>query len=505
MLSNRVLRSLLIFVAFGVVVGLFLRMISFTVGLRDMVRVSTDFHRSGLYISDILPLPLVEEAQKIRGEWQTVLLGWPAFLDVKPMVEFDVLDATLRYRAAPSVRGLRWGMLVDQESNAFRTVYAARILSELGWNSVAHGDVSVYSEGGKQNGATRALGVSVPNVLEMPGYVARDAMQSLHVNLRGEHRLLVYANKERIRFSFAMQDMNRTEGADEVMVRVSNALTNESLYSVSHADDGNVTADQKQTGLFSVNVVTDVLPHGIYQIEVLTNDDVFIRDFSTSQQKFVLRERANLGDVVGYSQNNPATTMLVYGSVLEARLEHPRALQTLRVGDGDLSLGVPFVVESMDLNVDAVTSVRSPKNDVALVTDGVIGFSQASMFTPILPLVSFKTTAAELRERGVGTLVVSRYAVPLQDQGEIVLRDVRLDDLNLAEPKAYRFSIEPVVTEDVPIAGTFLVSEVVFSLRRPPTSLLHTLTHLRSLLDRKITQQERSASLYPPRIYGRID
>lgn len=496
----------------GVVVGFVLMMVHRAVGLRGILEVTTDFHKPALFLSDVKPIPLREDAVKVEGEWLRRVKGGPVFIDVKPLAVFDAMSAKVGFLAGPAVRAVTVGWLQSQYTTEFVVATVFRVLGELGWNGEVKGNYKVYAgDKGVIGSVVKilkgesedvrgvfALGQSVPIVVGVSGYEPQRAIVKTSVNLRGHHRFLVYADNEALHFGVNAQDMNRDVGADPVIVTLTDAVTGRVIATQVQPDDGNVGTDQKPTGVFEVQVVTSVLPRGTYQVDVLTTDDVFLRDVVTTAQKWVVRERVYLGDVIGFAPRVEATEMSVYGTEMRVRLEHPRAVQKLRVnGVEKVVLDAPFVEQRVALG-SGVTSVFSAKDEIVLVTDGVIGLRADAMFVPILPLIGVESRGEDLQ--GVRAVVVGAMDGAMSDRGEVTV-SAPVKDLATAKTGGYRVVVAPTVTEADGVIFAFRDFSV--EMTRESEGVFDTLRSFFGLMQRK-HEQPYTANFYG-KTYAPID
>lgn len=423
-----------------------------------------------------------------RGGTARPLLDSPLYLDVTPPSSFDSITAKVRYiNKGGSL--LEIGALASSIDGQFELRPADnRLLDQLPWNRVVSGQLTLLER--EHHYASIDEFLSRPPDLSrlavyraktdfpyrLSGYQPLASSRETEVSLRGRHRLLTYVQGEPLNFTFQVQDMNRQEGADPVIVSVYRFGEKEPFTRTILDDDGNTKDDQRSSKLRTAAVsVTDPAP-GVYQIEFTASNDVFIRRIMTSNRKMVFAERIYLGDHVGYSDRTAPLTVYVGGQGLTAKAAHLESLQTLSVDGKPLELGEPQTRYLRQLTAVDPVPVISPRRDVLLESDGLFALSPEDYFDPLPFTINEFTSVPDLAARGIDFILTS-YEPPETD-GLVSEAQATFDvsDLARTEDGAYRFAI---LAPDIIIKQQDLeLVSVDFTFSREPVTWRNALARL---------------------------
>jgi len=450
----------------------------------------SDLVRPAPFVSEPKPSErLASPVEGADGRPLFPLIDSPLYFDVTPPSRFDSVTATVRY-ANNSGALLEIGALASSIDDQFELRPGAnRLLDSLNWNRVRSGELTLLERGHHYASIDEFLR-RPPDLGRLAVYRAKAAVdyrpagyrpagqtREIEVSLRGRHRLLTYVDGEPLSFTFYVQDMNRQEGADPVIVSVYRLGETEPAARSILADDGNTSDDQRSSKLRAVALtLTDPAP-GVYQLEFTASNDVFIRKLLTPQSKLVFAERLYLGDHVGYSDVVRPLRLLVEGQSLTARAAHLESLQTLTVAGGDLPLGEPQTRYSRRLPVGGgLQAVVSPLRDVLLETDGVFALSAADYFDPLPFTLNQFTTQADLDARHID-FILTGYQEPETDGTLYQARaSFSADKLALTPGGAYRFAIlAPGVSE---MQHDLRLASVAFTFERGPLTWRNALSRL---------------------------
>lgn len=453
--------------------------------------VTTDLVRPAPYVSQPKPSERLALPARIAddGTPRTRMIAEPLFIDLSPPSKFDAVTMTLAYENSghPLVQVGALSSAIDEQFE-MRPV-EDRLLDGLPWKRVSSGSLTLYERGDRyasvdeffrdppERGRVATFGADAPLPYRLAGYVPSGESREIGVSLRGHHRMLTYVKDEPLSFSFTVQDMNRQDGADPVIVSVFRGDGKEPVARTILKDDGDTTDDQRSSKLRTVPVTLVSPEEGFYQIEFTASADVFIRKIVTRQRKLVFADKLYLGDHVGFSDSTPPVTVQADGGRLVARTAHAESVQTITVGGERLALEQPNVRYFRQLKgAGALVPVTSPKRDVLLETDGAFALSKEEYFDPLPLELQWYTSARDLDARGID-FVLASYEPPKTD-GALRTGTVTFDMRKLAKTKegAYRFVISaPGITET---RHDLSLASVTFSMRRPPITILNALPML---------------------------
>jgi hypothetical protein len=415
------------------------------------------------------------------------LVDSPLYLDVIPPSSFDSITETVRYVNKGGAL-LELGALASSIDDQFELRPADnRLLDSLQWNRVASGQLTLLERNHRYASIDEFFG-DPPDLSNLAVYRAKTdiryrpadyqpagLVREMEVSLRGRHRLLTYVQGEPLNFTFQVQDMNRQEGADPVIVSVYRLGEKEPFTRSILEDDGNTKDDQRSSKLRAVAVSVTDPASGVYQIEFTASNDIFIRRIMTSNGKLVFVERVYFGDHVGYSDVVKPLTVYVDGQGLVARAAHLESLQTLSVDGRPLVLGEPQTRYIQRLSV-GLRPVVSPKRDVLLESDGLFALSREEYFNPLPFTINEYSAASDLAARGIDFILTS-YEPPETD-GTVSMAQATFEVSKLARTVegAYRFAI---LAPDVIVRQQDLgLISVTFTFNREPVTWRNALTRL---------------------------
>ncbi|KPJ85890.1 hypothetical protein AMJ57_01400 [Parcubacteria bacterium SG8_24] len=451
--------------------------------------VSTDLIRPAPYLSEPKPYSRLGEAIDLPDGGQALPLeGDPLYLDFTPPSEFDSVTLTLEFADAghPLVE---IGALASRLDGQYlvRPAYS-RLLDGLNWRRLTSGDLTLFEREhtyasiddflrDPPDRSRLAVYRSDPLIPFVQDHRPSRSLREFDVSLRGHHRLYTYVDGEPLSFTFVVQDMNRQEGADPVIISVFRDGEEDPVARSILKDDGNTTDDQRSSKLREVSVaLTDPTP-GLYQVEFTAPGDVFIRHIRTPHRRLVFRNRLFIGDLVGYSDVVEPVTVYASGYRLVARTPHVEGLQRLRVGGSTLDLTEPQArsVARLDPSAGPV-SVVTPARDVLLETDGLFALEAGDFFDPFPLEIGWYTTKEDLDAAGID-FILTGYESPVSSDGRLVAQaSFDRQELDRTGDGAYRFTLSApgvsITRYPVPLAS------VTVTMRREPASWRGILTTL---------------------------
>ncbi|MEY4723065.1 MAG: hypothetical protein RLZZ324_578 [Candidatus Parcubacteria bacterium] len=380
-------------------------------------RLSTDtaFDGPAPYLSEPKPSERVGDAVSRVNETLRPLLDEPVYVDLRPPAPFKDARVTLRFAATSPIVDVAAQSSAPDRQFTVRTVKHALLdsLASAAWTRVSDGGLSLYQRRPVYKDMASFLAhppaqdkiaawhAEPPSNFRLPGYAPSSDARGIMVSLRGSHRLLTYVKGEPLSFTFVLQDMNRESGADATRAAVYALGASTPLASAALGDDGDVSDDQKSSGLRELTVTLPAPAEGAYRVALATTDDVFIREIRTRQSRIVFEDHLFLGDHVGYSPQTPPFTAYASGTRLAARTPHAESTQTLVVGGAPLLIDQPVAQVSTSLFGSTPVAVTAPKRDVILETDGLFALSASDWFDPLPFRLGPSATRTELDARGI--------------------------------------------------------------------------------------------------------
>ncbi|HNV96757.1 MAG TPA: hypothetical protein PKL13_00360 [bacterium] len=214
----------------------------------------------------------------------------------------------------------------------------------------------------------------------------KKSQKQIEINncLRGELKFYTYIKDEPLDFTFTVYDINRTNGSDNIFIKVYNNM-NKVIYS-KMIEDPNKKTDGADENAKYISILIPNLKEGAYKIEFLTNDDNIIRNIKTSQNLFSIIDVVYLCDNPEYAYKFfnlgfKTTELYAVGNTLSFYTAHKNGLQNISINGKNLSVTKQHNWYNFE-NGSQMAKIIIPKNDIKISTRGVMSFSKDTYFNP---------------------------------------------------------------------------------------------------------------------------
>lgn len=407
------------------------------------------------------------------GNWFQTIVADPVFFFVHPHRSFETIDATIWFKNTDTPI-VEFGALTSiNPPRYFLRTLQNLIIDQSKWSRINEEGVLLLQRKptyktvaeflarppSREEIATYHTDLSVP--FRLPHYVASKTMQTIPVSLRGAHASKVYVKQEPIHVEFSYMDMNRDNGSDPIVMSITDE-TNRPIAHVRAEDDGNTSSDKHATILKTVVVETGVLPEGVYKIDVQASRDIFVRSIQTTQQKIVFLNGVYLGDVSGYRESFTPVTFWTEAKRLSAQTRHAESVQTLKIGSGTLHIPAPYQLVTESIQGQGLIPVTVSKEDVEILTDAPIAFSEAQHFRPDPIRLLPHTDLDQLRVN----YILAKYTSPEVRDGWNVVT-VRLDAKQFfLDQESWKFTFSTPEIEE--LDAHVDVKQIDFVMKRAP-------------------------------------
>lgn len=216
-------------------------------------------------------------------------------------------------------------------------------------------------------------GLELPSYLPLPSYKPSGGRALTGATLRGAHTFLVYAAEgERVSLEVGVRDPNTTSGGDDLYLEAFRGP--DSLAAAHLADDGDVAASKKPSGVRDLSIAFVAPADGTYRIALTARGDApLIKSLTASQPRFAVQKKLSLQGAPDAA--DPVTVFVSGGSTLSL-LNHSSLLpQTVLVG----KTAVKFTKDAGSATVklepaDGPVPIVLPTRSVTLESDGVFVF-----------------------------------------------------------------------------------------------------------------------------------
>lgn len=221
------------------------------------------------------------------------------------------------------------------------------------------------------------LATTTSPIMEDP---ATTSTQKYQVSLRGQHDFWLVPAGGKIDLELKIQDVNRSRNGGSVAIEVSKNGQVISYDAISASGSG----DQGYSNRIPVTVRHNNLEAGVYRVRFVADDDIFIREISTSNPRFVIGPRLNIGDVVGYLDSPQAFTGITNARHIVAETFHKEGLQEISFGPTSGKVLQTHTATRIDRDdsIDTPVKLIAPLGDVRIISDGFFALSEDAFFEP---------------------------------------------------------------------------------------------------------------------------
>lgn len=240
---------------------------------------------------------------------------------------------------------------------------------------------------------------------------ATSTSRVVNVSLRGSLDIWAVPAAGKVSFSFELQDSNRKQGRDTVILQI---LKDDEVLASSAVGIGG-SRDTLMGTVIERAISASATSPGVYRVRVIAEDDVFIRSIATNARRWVVGPRLSFGDTVGYATTTQAGIAWTDSRHLTIETFHREGMQTVRVGDASVNVNATHHVFRID-RTDGKTSpqrVEAPVGDVRMIGDGFFAFTPEAFFVPQPRRVTVFTDVE--REGIVGVITPYQRPIALGD------------------------------------------------------------------------------------------
>lgn len=357
--------------------------------LSGLFHTESDMTGRSAYIFPFLPGERTTSPGKQADGWSGQrIIADPVYMNIRTPGPYQSVDVEMDFRAIHQPL-VEFGMVLDAEGKQLDLhPWYSEVLENPVWNQVSTSQgVQGYVLAGIP--ASR-LGVSDTRRLAVwdattTGPIMADMMlperKTISMTLRGAHDFWVVPADEKIDFQMHVQDVNRNRSGGMLALQVLH--NNQLVWQDTIGTGGN--RDLGYGAIISVDVKLKDLRPGVYRIKVIGDDDIFIRQISTPNPRWVVGPRLVVGDIVGFAttSTNSLTAWTTARHVV-AETFHKEGQQKISLGSafGNVErTHTPVRIDRVDAVTDPVT-ITAPRGDIRLVADGYFALIQETFFEP---------------------------------------------------------------------------------------------------------------------------
>jgi hypothetical protein len=321
----------------------------------------------------------------------------PVYFTVRSPIEFDEAEVEIEFQSG-GLKTIGLGVDTIEEGWNFEThTLYNETLNNINWNNISDGTNTLYQKSKSFNDIEDFLEVSnsiegvgaydfdLGETFKIPNYQANDQEMLVDNCLRGQHEFYTYIKDEALDFTFKIQDINRTDGEDPLVIFVYNSR-DKKIYSKIISDDGLISKIDPASNPRYVSIYIPNLEEGVYKVELSTNDDIFIREIATKQQKLVFIDRLYLCDSKEYNDgfvdlNLEASEVYTNGRLIQFYTAHNAGLQTVTLDNIGISIYQKHNWIKAYSN-PKLSRMYIPRNDLKISSRGIFALEKDHYFNP---------------------------------------------------------------------------------------------------------------------------
>ena len=428
------------------------------------VEFDIPFDGRSAWVDPFLPSERVTPPGEQEGGWRGQrIMGDPVYGSVRIPGAYDDVEVGVEFRA---IRQPLIELGVQRTSDPMSYEYTPIWFEPLkgdDWTPAASGDRVGYVRSGSpqallSTAASEQL-LAWHASATMPVLNDENAMEkTTRLSLRGAHDFWAVPSDGTIAFTFEFQDANRSRGGDAIIVRV----TRDGEEIRSDAVGAGGSRDEKMGRVFTKSMRIERAKPGVYRIQVVMDDDLFIRSITTPCVHWVVGPRLVFGDLVGYSTSTPPGIAWSNSRHLVLETFHNKGIQRVTFGSAAATISKTHdqvTLDRMDTG-SAPQTLVAPNGDIRIVGDGWFAFSAESFFAPEPRRVTVDTDP--IREGANAILTPYVRPQPLGDGWYRATVRVALD------PGFDRVRLALSVPGIASRAGSVDIRRITLSYARPP-------------------------------------
>lgn len=340
---------------------------------------------------------LFPEHRVKKEENHYIIQDEPIYFTVRSPINFDQAEVEVEFQSG-DLQTIGLGVATTEEGWNFEThTLYNKTLNNIEWPQITDGLNTLYQKEKNYNDIDDFLEISnsiegvgaydfdLGETFKIPDYQPQSEKNKINNCLRGKHEFYTYLKEEALDFTFKIQDINRTKGEDPLVISVYNPR-NKKIYSKILSDDGFISNLDPASDPRYISVYMPNLKEGVYRIELSANDDIFIREISTPQQKIVFIDRLYLCDSIEYSDgfvdlNLEATEVYTNGRLLSFYTAHDAGLQTINLDNRGIGIYQKHEWIKVDTQPE-LSYLYIPHNDLKISSRGIFALKKEQYFNP---------------------------------------------------------------------------------------------------------------------------
>ena len=311
------------------------------------------------------------------GEYYQRIMADPVYFHVEVPRSFDKALVTMEYRN-PEQNIVELGINKAGEGNYEIKPIENKLIDDTLWEKLEQDNLILLKKKKKYNSIQDFLEqypsnpsqkiatyhYSLKPKVSIPNYIPQNYSKNINTNLVGTHELLVYVEEEDINLDL---DFINTKPSDDnpISIKVKKdevELLSEGIYDLNH----------------SINLTN--LSNGVYQIYIISSDDVILKNINTNLQKIITKSK------IYPDQSDNQVKVFTNSIDLNFRTWITSGLQELYVNNDKVSINkVQRLInwrEQTDEEYNNPKQISIPKGNVEIIGDGYFALDEDMYFNP---------------------------------------------------------------------------------------------------------------------------
>ena len=361
-----------------------------------------DFKRPVATLTELFPanrLSAIFKVKDFNQYWQQIKQE-PVYFEVRVPQKFDQAEVEITYQnPAKTLIQLGLNTVGEEDWNYWLKPLDNPLLNQLNWFRVgddARGtlwqrtkeflNLDLFLQKMNSLKGVSALNYPLNRQFILPDYKPDNKLRVYNEAIRGQHSFYTYLKNEDLDFTFIIQDINRSDGLDNLIIKVYNQK-NEVVAELEEPDDGAVTDLDSASAKTAVAIKKSGLPEGIYRIQLNCNDDIIFRRIETKQRYLTFINQLYLVDNPEYRDgflDLSYKPTIVYSIMprLGFLTTHEEGLQSIGLGTAQSVSLLKTHLNYYATPKELPTFIYVPLNDVKIFGRGLMALSEESYFNP---------------------------------------------------------------------------------------------------------------------------
>lgn len=351
--------------------------------------VAHAFDGSGIWFTPFEPGERVSSPGAQEEGWRGQrILNEPVYASARWPGAYDELELGFEMKTIRQPL-VEIGLLRDPETRAFemRPLWSDALASDE-WREVEVGERHGFVRADLPDEALlesdpRHLMVWHATATDMALEDAGPAEETSHdITLRGAHTFFLLPVDGRVRFSLALQDVNRNrEGKNTFALSLSCGA--DILWTAAGGASG--LNDIRPSDVFEETIDLGDLPPCAYRVSFIADNDFFIRGIRTTAKHWVIGPQIFFGDRVGYRATS--TPAIAWTNSLHAVADtfHEDGKQEVSFGSAKTSIRAThdrYALARDPAELDRDIRFEAPNGNVRVIGDGYFALEESALFFP---------------------------------------------------------------------------------------------------------------------------